>query len=142
MKGFVKIEIIKDGSVTGVIEGPNIITRYTQELLSKLLVGAPGTVILSKVGFGTGSSTPTPDDTGLTDAYIKPITNYSFPEPGVICINYTLEENEMNGITIREIGLFTSDNKLIARKVLAGIEKQDILKLNSTWQLQLFTSEV
>jgi len=98
-------------------------TRALKSILATMLIAPSSTKTITKVGFGEGSATPTPDDTALTNAYVKNISSSRVVDGSSIEFTYSLGFGEANGKVIREIGLFATDGTLIAREVRDVIEK-------------------
>ena len=80
--------------------------------LANLIAGVAAGQSVSAMGFGSGASAPTAADTGLTaaPAYYNTIGRYSFPSPGSVEFNYSLQVNDYGaaGMTIQELGLFAN----------------------------------
>jgi len=136
MTGCVIIEIFVNNKKGKKIEGNNLTMSFAGDLIAARLAGDPSALPITKIGWGISSTPTTPGDTDLENAFIKTIDNYTINN-GNINFYYTLEETEYNGNLIREIGLFTDDNKLVARKVLEGIHKENLMRLENTWILHI-----
>jgi hypothetical protein len=99
-------------------------TRNLKAVIAAQAVSPTAEKTIGKIGFGEGGQLPTPDDTALTNPYIKNITEAKVNSDNSLTFAYTLEYNEANGRTIREIGLYCNDGKtLIAREVRDTIVK-------------------
>lgn len=95
---------------------------------------------ITQVGFGTSGAAESEDDTALTGALVKPIAAVETdPErPRTLRFRWLLAPNEANGLMIREIGLLTADDILVARKVRASaIEKTPDMELGDWFEIQL-----
>ena len=73
--------------------------------------------VINQIGFGRSNTTPTPADTSLSDAYVKQIDSYLYPETNKVSFRWQLGYDEANGINIVEFGLLCADNTLFAREV-------------------------
>ncbi|WP_322528552.1 hypothetical protein R5R73_01320 [Salinicola sp. LHM] len=117
-----------------------MITRGFYTALGRLLANADPAAVVAEVGFGTGNTSETFDDTTLTGAYRKPIERIEVvaDNPRQLRAHWALERNEANGLPIREIGLFTADDVLIARVTRASaIEKTPDMELGDWFELTL-----
>jgi hypothetical protein len=93
-------------------------TRNLKEVMASQAVSPTANKTIGKIGFGVGGNLPTPDDTALTNPYIKNISGYKVNADNSFTFTYVLAYNEANGKTIREIGLYCNDGKtLVAREV-------------------------
>lgn len=128
--------INKAGEVVFNYSDDNLIVNEAKASLAKLISDATAdNKVISKIGFGTDSSVPTPNNTGLTDAYTKVITSFSYPETNKVTFMWTLDYGEANGKQIAEFGLLCADNSLFARKVRGTITKEEDLALEGEWTI-------
>lgn len=129
-----------------VYNGKRIIQRFSEKNLvvqagktniTKLLAGAAGERI-AKIAIGTSAAPATVDDTEITDAFIKNIAQWSFPDAQTVQFNFDILNAEGNGIVIREFGLLTTTNKLFARKIRTGeIEKTSAIRIVGSWTISI-----
>jgi hypothetical protein len=96
-------------------KSPNRIVTGAKKQMAHLAVGESAGFKINRIGFGTGSGPALADDEGLTNAFIKEISGYSFPEDGKVLISVVLETGEANGLAIMEGGLYCEDGTLFAR---------------------------
>jgi len=68
---------------------------------------------------------------GLTK---KQIFSVDWPQPFVVRFEIVLNSDEGNGYLLREMGLWTKNNTLFARKVFPAIEKNDTFALGFLWR--------
>jgi hypothetical protein len=93
-------------------------TRNLKVVMASQAVSPTTAKTIGKIGFGEGGNLPTPEDTALTNPYIKNISGFKVNADNSLTFTYNLEYNEANGKTIREIGLYCNDGiTLIAREV-------------------------
>jgi len=104
-------------------------------MLARLISGAGSGDSVTHIGFGTGSSPASPNDTELTATHWRPLSGHSYPAPGQVMFSFNLGTTEANGLTIREFGLRTSSGELFSRKVRGGIEKNSDISLEGTWTI-------
>ena len=135
LKGIFEIKIYQKGRLIEEYRDENMIMNVAKEALAKLIGGDGSGKTITKIGFGTNGNGPSPDDTSLTNAYIKNITSKSYPQINQVRFNFTLATSEANGKSIREFGLICSDNTLFARKTRGVIEKSDDISLEGSWTI-------
>jgi hypothetical protein len=79
-----------------------------------------------------------PDDTEITDAFVKPVTEFSYPAPGRVEIAWNLLVSEANGLAIIEFGLMCADGTLFARKIRENprpINKENDISVDGQWTI-------
>lgn len=135
IKGVFEMKIYKAGILIEKYVDENMIMNVAKGALAKLIAGDGLNKVITKIGFGTNGSGPTPDDTGLTDAYVKPLSGHSYPQVNQVKFTWSLLTTEANGKQIREVGLICSDNTLFARKTRGVIEKADDISLDGSWTI-------
>ena len=135
LRGELTLVIKRRGYEPETITEHNMIMNIARDALAKLIAGQGAGKSINRIGFGTGSTGPSPDDTALTSAYIKSVGAISFPSAGQVTFSFSLAESEANGKSIREFGLLCSDGSLFSRKVRGVIEKSDDLSLSGTWTI-------
>jgi len=96
---------------------------------------------------GIGTTPPTVADVGLEDPLsfygdpspveLKPIDGATWPSPFVTLVTFTLGATEANGNLITEMGLFTGNETLVARRVHIGINKTEDFAPTLGWRLRL-----
>ena len=128
-RGHFMLSIYDNGTLKEVIDEPNLIVLDSKRALSHAIAGdSADSWAISKIGFGSNNTLPTPNDSVLsTDAYIKPL-NGSKIRGTIVRFDFTLDKNEANGKPINEFGLLTGNGTLFARK----IRQQPLSKTNST----------
>ena len=110
----------------------NIVTAIRVPII-KLLGGylAPNYAQLpfvNQMKFGTGNTAPTAYQTGLVtplqDAVKVLPAAPTISQDGLqVTYSVVFGENELNDVTMREAGLFTSDNTMVARSVIGEYHK-------------------
>ena len=136
LRGEFELRIYRRGRLLVCEREPNLIVTGAAQVLAQLLAGEAGAYAVTKIGFGISGAAADPADNALTGAYMKGIGGYAFPSPGRVRFNWTLGSTEGNGLQIREFGLLTAGDALVARKVRldgAHIEKAVDLALSGTW---------
>lgn len=137
MKGILTIQVFKNGERTHMFCGDNLIVSGGRVAMAKLLAGegtSPDKHVAT-FGVGTGIVAPNMADTALTGSFTKAITSVTYPQPGVMQFNFSIELSEANGTAITEWGLFCADGTLFSRKVEAAINKTGTVRIEGTWQI-------
>lgn len=136
-----------------VVLGRNLFTDSGRQQLAYCL-GARSPLdnfVITKFGVGTGTSVPRVTDTSLESPLTfydpnggtaptlseKPVDTIDFPSAFVIRVAYSLAAGEANGHLLTELGLFSGNSTLIARKVNTGINKQADFSPQLSWLLRL-----
>ena len=106
--------------------------------------------VCQKVGFGTGTAAPNIAQTSLITripvnsadpvddwVYTKEIAGVDWPGPFIARVEFSIGFAECNGFLITEMGLFTGDDTLVARKVNSvGINKSSDFSPILTWRVR------
>lgn len=136
LSGEFALRIYRDGAIADEIVEPNLIVNGALGQLAHLIGGAGTNRHITHIGFGTGTGAASPDNTGLTGAFWKPITAVTYPATGHTSFSWSLSTAEANGMSITEFGLRCADNVLFARKVRSAIVKDSDLSLTGTWTIK------
>jgi hypothetical protein len=89
-------------------------TQKLKYMLAALAINPTAALKIGKVGFGVGDAAETPDDTGLTDPYIKTITSSRMNSDNSLAFEYDLLSGEANGKVLKEPGLYCNDGLTMA----------------------------
>lgn len=116
--------------------GWNTLTRIFYNNYSHLLAGDSTDNYVAEMQFGSGSSSPSVDDTTLQ----QPITPTDVPTVDHPDTNSTrfsayLMEDEANGFPISEVGLLDGEGNLMARKTLSGQVKNSDYIFGFRWTI-------
>ncbi|HEX4210883.1 MAG TPA: hypothetical protein VHY56_10845 [Candidatus Binataceae bacterium] len=107
-KGFVRLYRRKEL----IWEGQNLFVNAGLPVLANLIAGVTTGQYVTAIGFGSGSASPTINDTALSaaPAYYNAIVSHNFPSAGSVQFNYALAPTDYGalGITIQELGLFAN----------------------------------
>jgi hypothetical protein len=99
-------------------------TRNLKAVIASQAVSPVAAKTIGKIGFGEEGLLPTPDDTALTNPFIKSVSEAKVNSDNSLTFTYALDYNEANGKVIKEIGLYCNDGKtLVAREVRDTIVK-------------------
>ncbi len=135
MTGDFTLQVFKNGILMETFNEKNLVVLNGKGNAAKLMGGGAAGKKIEKVAVGTSNIPPVDGDTALTGAFVKAITSVSYPEDNSVQFNFTIEDTEANGMTIREFGLLNTDNVLCARKVRADIVKTSGIRLVGTWKI-------
>ncbi len=137
LRGAFSLRVIdKYGNIIEEYMDNNLIVNAAKVTLASLISNASvSNKVITKIGFGTGNTTPTASDTALTNAYVKNISRYTYPSAGQVKFSWTLDYGEANPKAIAEFGLLSSDGTLFARKVRSVINKDSDLALAGDWTI-------
>lgn len=130
--------------------GKNLFTDVGRQQLAYCLgfKSPAGDYAIASFGVGTGTAVPRVTDTAL-EAPIsfydpgsgavdkKPVDTIDFPTAFVIRVSYSLAAGEANGYLLTELGLFTGNGSLVARKTNTGISKDSSWSPSLSWLLRL-----
>lgn len=135
LRGSLLITVRRRGIVVATHRDDNMIMQAARQALARLIAGDGDDDTIAKIGVGLNANGPSPDDTKLTGAFVKPVQDHDYPEPGHVRFNWRLETTEANGMAIREFGLITAGDLLFARKTRAAIEKDEDISLDGAWTI-------
>ena len=117
MRGIFRMRVYRSGKLVETYEDDNLIVDGARAAVAALIAGEGAEKHIAKIAFGTNGSVPTPDDTELESAFVKPLSGVSYPKTGHAKFTWQLLANEANGLKIIEFGLLCKDGTLWARKV-------------------------
>lgn len=134
--GTFNLQIYENDALIDTINEQNLVVTLGHQNMTKLIGGDAAGKKIEKIGVGTNGATPVAGDTALTSSFIKAIAGATYPDAQSVLFSFDIDNSEANGMTIREFGLFNSDNVLCARKVRTGeIIKTSAIRLVGTWKL-------
>lgn len=123
------------GELLEQFEEKNLIVNGAKNQLARLIAGNVSNRHITQIGFGTGTSAPSPDNTGLSNAFFKPLTSINYPATGQVAFSWSLSTAEANGLAITEFGLRCADGTLFSRKTRNAIYKDEDISLTGTWTI-------
>ncbi|WP_153799087.1 hypothetical protein [Foetidibacter luteolus] len=137
-RGAVRIEVWEGDTLRDVITENNLVVTLGKTNIARLLGGHASGKKIEKIGIGTSSNVAAAGDSSLTNAFIKAIDTVSYPDAQSVQYNFDIDNGEGNGLTIREFGLYNTDNVLCARKVRTGeITKTNLIRLVGSWKITI-----
>jgi hypothetical protein len=138
MRGDFRIRVYRHGRLIETYEDHNLIVDGARSAMARLIAGDVDGQSITYIALGTNGATPTPDDTEITEAFIKPVTGFSFPASGRVEFAWNLLANEATGLAIIEFGLVCGDGTLFARKIREKplpIYKEDDISIDGQWTI-------
>lgn len=139
---------VRYGWITpGAESAPNLFVDQGRQLLAYAFAfrSPIQNYVCQQFGVGTGTRPAKTTDVALqapvllasTAAYTAPIDSIDFLSAFVVRVAFTLGLGDANGSSITEMGLFSGNNTLIARRVrVAGINKTSDFAPTLTWRLR------
>jgi hypothetical protein len=101
-----------------------VATRNLKAIIAAQAIAPTAVKAIGKIGFGEGDLLPSPDDTTLTNPFIKNVLAAKVNSDNSLTFTYALDYNEANGKVIKEIGLYCNDGvTLVAREVRDTVVK-------------------
>lgn len=149
VKGSLEIvKVYPDGSEESLEEGPNLIVTDGREIVVELLSGddaGADNKIITQIAWGDGGHVvasptqaipPQPSDAGLSNELLrKNLISHDFPETTTVRFVGLVDQTELNNIGISEVGLFSKDGKMFARKTFGLITKTADFSLEFRWRI-------
>lgn len=138
----------------------NMVVNLGRQTIANLIGGRdfesnPTNWVVSSASFGTYDEAPRFDDVSLSPQPIagstdgganeilydgvnakKTITSVDWPQPFIVRFEINLEPDEANGFLIREMGLWTANGNLFARKTFPGISKISDFGVSFLWRIR------
>lgn len=137
IKGQVQIRLIENGKLIRTIDVQNLVVTAGKLSMAKLLCGSSVTIV-DGIGVGTSSAVPDLSDTALTGLVLKAIDGFTSPSSNFVEFEWSFDYTEANGITIRELGLYTDESGtpvLFSRIAIDPVAKTSALRLEGTWKI-------
>ncbi len=135
LKGELTIRVFRNGELIQEDVEKNQIVNLARTSLTKLIAGEGSGFQVTKIGFGTNGTATTAEDTSLAGAYVKALGSNSLIAFNVVQFNWTLENDEANGLSIQELGLLSNNNTLFARRTRAAVNKTSDLRIEGSWRI-------
>lgn len=124
-----------DGNEVYSFSKNNLIVMLGRQNLAQFLITGDTNRRITTVGYGTDGTAPASGDTGLTGTFSKAIAGSTSPAANQVQFLFGLLGSENNGMTIRELGLFTAAGVLFARLVITPFNKVAGITLSGTWKI-------
>jgi hypothetical protein len=137
IKGMFELMVRRKGVLIEHDLDHNMIVNTARTNMAKLIAGEGTNRAITKIVFGTNSTTPTANDTAITNPVTKAVSGFTYPTPTSVQFSFNLTGAEAGSISIAEFGLQCADGTLFARKTRNGkvIEMDDDLELSGYWTI-------
>lgn len=137
--GSFVMEVIETatGRIIDRYSGENLVILNGKTNITKLLGGDVSGKAITQIAVGTNGTAPDLSDTGITNQFAKAIDSISYPAADTVQINAIINNDEANGMMVREAGLLLGDNTLFARKTREAIDKTNAIALNIIWKIKI-----
>jgi hypothetical protein len=156
-RGIFKMTVRKAGKIIEQYEDHNLIVNNAKLLMAHLIAGDTTGKSIAKIAFGTNGTTPTPGDAMITNAFLKPVSNITYPGYLTEEVNWgpvlglptdlvtewlgyqvrfdwELLTTEDNGQAISEFGLLSGNQTLFNRKTRNNpIHKEPDISIEGSW---------
>ena len=143
--GEIHLEVYHKNKLVKKIDEHNLVVDAGRRRLAELAAGKVGSYsesYITHIGLGSGSEIEKVSDTELENQQLFPLTSVELNGRDVKC-NFFIADNEANGLSIRELGLFCSDGTMFSHRVrrdestgeVGVIEKFSDIELKGFWIL-------
>ena len=136
--------------------GSNLVVDVGRQCLANLIGGrdltASGSVptkqyVVTQCSWGDHDTVPRFTDTALSAAganeiaydgslFKKALYSVDWPQPFIVRFEAVLEADEANDVLLKEMGLWTANTTLFARKVFPAIAKDSSFGLSFLWRVR------
>ncbi|MBE3584828.1 MAG: hypothetical protein IMW94_01400 [Thermoanaerobacter sp.] len=135
LRGVLELVIRRRGRIVEVYKDPNLIVDAARVTMARMVSGESAGLAINRIAVGTNPAPPSPADTAITNAFIKPVSGYTHTTPTSTTFNFIILESEANGMAIVEFGLLCTDGSLFARRTRGVIEKAEDLEIEGQWTI-------
>jgi len=133
-EGIFTLRVYRRGVLIEEFREKNLLVDGLNVSQAHLIAGDTTNRFVTKIGFGSSGTAATPSDTALTNLFSRAIGNITYPTANSVQWAWQLAQGEANGLSIREFGLLTANNTLIARRTRAtAIPKDSDISLTGSW---------
>lgn len=142
--------------------GDNLVVNNGRQVIANLLGGRDfnsvtpdKSWVISSISFGTYDEVPRFTDVTLSPQpsaglyvggeneiaydgvnYKKPLVSVDWPQPFIVRFEAILGNSDCNGVLIRELGLWTYNESLFARKAIPALAKSDEWGSSILWRVR------
>lgn len=133
-KGELHLKTLRRGHVIQEWSDHNLVVD-TGRIRTAELAGGLSNAYISQIGVGTGNTSESASDTALENQQLFPIQKTTI-DGRDLRFDFTINEDQANGLAIREFGLFCADGAMFSHRVRSGIiEKADDIQIIGYWIL-------
>ena len=117
--GKFAVEVYKKGVLQDRYADHNLVVDAGRNRLANLAAGL-STSAVKYIGLGSGSVKEGPADTKLQEQQLFPIDKVSVNGKDAR-FDFTIKENQANGLSVREFGLFCADKTMFSHRVRLSV---------------------
>ncbi|MBQ8699524.1 MAG: hypothetical protein IJ521_11100 [Schwartzia sp.] len=140
-RGEFHIEVWRKGKPVSELHDHNLVVNVGRERLARLAAGLSRNHI-TQIGVGTGTTIEEETDTKLQEQQLFPLSGVSVDGRDAK-FEFIIGENEANGLSITEFGLFCADDAMFSHRVrrdedtgkIGVIDKMSDIELRGYWLL-------
>ena len=143
--GEIHLEVYQKNKLVKKIDEHNLVVDSGRRRLAELAAGKVGSYsesYITHIGLGSGSEIEKVSDTELENQQLFPLTSVELNGRDVKC-NFLIADNQANGLSIRELGLFCADGTMFSHRVrkneetgeVGVIEKFSDIEIKGFWIL-------
>jgi hypothetical protein len=133
-RGSFRVKVWEQGGLIRDYQKHNLIVDGAKGVMARLVGGDADGYYVSKIACGTSAAEADPEDTAITDMFVKDVEDISFPDSDQVQFDLHIGADENNGNTINEFGLLTENDTLFARIVMdEPINKTHQVSLDVEW---------
>lgn len=130
-----------EGNLIKKLKGHNLVVTSGLQFIARS-IGGDHSKSIDRVAVGTGSAIAKTTDTSLTDPQFISLAGFDVTYYNTnVVFNFVVDFAQAVGTTIKEFGLFLSDNALFSRKVVEPIEKTATIRIVGEWTINLSAPE-
>lgn len=123
-----------DGEEVGYLRVDNLVVDS-----GRAMMAAAAGVLADSIGLGTNGAAAAPGDVApLADQVIKAVDAVTYPDPRTTRFAFTIDTDEFNDQTIREMALLHTVGEsavLFARRGGLSIDKSEDIRIVGTWTI-------
>lgn len=140
-RGEFHIEVWRKGKPVKELHDHNLVVNVGRERLARLAAGLSQNHI-TQIGVGSGTTVEEETDTELQEQQLFPLSDVSVDGRDAK-FEFIIGENEANGLSITEFGLFCADDTMFSHRVrrdedtgkIGVIDKMSDIELRGYWLL-------
>lgn len=136
--GMVTIRVYDGNMLVQEVYESNLVVTLGKTNITHLLGGNAAGKRISHIAVGTNGAAAVIEDNTLTNMFSKLVDSATYPDSLSVQFNFDIDNDEANGITIREFGLLNEDGVLCARKIRTGeIVKTSAIRILGSWKITI-----
>lgn len=134
-KGSVHLRIFNaQGELIEDTRQDNLIVNVGKQSIAALVGAATANKRVAKIGYGTAATPTAGAQTSIENPFVKALDGVSYSGTSV-SFEFSLDNPEDNGVTIRELALFSVDDTMFSRITRNPIDKTSDIRIEGTWTI-------